>query len=231
MAHLAVIEVLGNPYLCMAIAEQHPTAYARLMLVSRRFYDWLNGKEEIVVYDRVSQEFRKKVSDKKVFKQKYLESWVVTNVAAGAETTVFLHSRRTHSIGDKPSYVWRGSQLLRSWSQLFRSWSDNGRSHRDNGPAEISIWPAAKELIWRKNCYKYRKDGPARVYVYGFTRAEEWHDERGHWKTVSFTRIQGDNWIPTSVVLKATGFTRYLVSLTSEFLLEAGEAHVEHDFD
>jgi hypothetical protein len=221
MADLAALEVLNNVYLCMAIADQHPTAYARLMLVSRRFYDWLNGKEEIVGYDRASQEFRKKVTDKKAFKQKYKESWVVKKVEANGESTRFLHSRRLHSIGDQPSYI------ARIGAHLTRSWTDNGREHRENGPAEISIWSfnqvTAKEFVWRKHGYKYRENGPARIYVQGRTREEDWHDDHGPWKTVGFVKV-GNRWVPNFVTMYHIGHCTRMGPFDSRFPLLCGRA-------
>jgi hypothetical protein len=236
----AVAEVLNNVYLCMAIAEKHPTAYSRLMLVSRRFYDWLNGEEEIVVFDPVLRTFRKKVVDKKAFKQAYKESWVVEKRFPALQTVmrVFSHSSRlTCCLRGQPS-----TEVVTSPGLVSKVWAENGkyRNWRD-GPGTVQNWPppppdragdVQSSKTWYLDSDAFRVGGPANIWIANDRRAEEWNNGEVQ-KSVIFGRYQpAYKWIPERVTIRypQTGNILRLSPCDLDvFRNAAGEAHVEED--
>lgn len=129
----AVSQVFDNPYLCWELCRWHPMVYARLMLVSRRFKDWIDSEEEVLVYDPAARDFRKKTVNRDMLKQNYMESWVVTvhktldSIVMGYET-LFAHSKKEQSVQDRPSRVIFG---------YLKAWSKNGQLYRKKGPHTI----------------------------------------------------------------------------------------------
>ncbi len=151
----AVAQVFDNPYLCWEMCRWHPTVYARLMLVSRRFKDWIDGKEEVLVYDPAARDFRKKTVNKDALKTNYMESWVVTvhrtlgGPVMGYETR-FVHSKKEQSVQDRPSQVVFG---------YLKAWSKNGQLYRKKGPHTIINQPS---MFAYKPGYASTKEWPTR---------------------------------------------------------------------